>query len=243
MSVTVFFRDLKLMPYNRVFEIQKRLFEEMIVYKQNSHENEIDEDEVENDENNQGIIPTLIFCEHPHIYTLGKSGVKNNLLIKDDELLNIGAEFIKTDRGGDITYHGPGQLVIYPIFDLDLFGIGVRDFVLKLENIIIELLKNYGIKSYIVEDKVGVWLDVNTSSERKICSLGIRESRKITMHGIALNVNTDLSYFDNINPCGYTDKKTTSLKKETGEIQDIKDIKNKAKLLFMDIFGIEFIDI
>lgn len=240
MSVTVFFRDLKLMPYIHVFEIQKRLFDEMIVYKQNCDKNEVEE---EDDENEQSIIPSLIFCEHPHVYTLGKSGKRNNLLINDFELSNIGAEFVETDRGGDITYHGPGQLVIYPIFDLDLFGIGVKDYVLKLENIIIELLKNYCIKGNIIEDKVGVWLDVNSKNERKICSLGIRESRKITMHGIALNVNTDLSYFDKINPCGYMDKKATSLQKETGQIYNMQNIKNEIKLLFKQVFDIEFIDI
>lgn len=240
MSVTVFFRDLKLMPYNHVFEIQKRLFDEMILYKQNCDKNEVEE---EDDENEQSIIPTLIFCEHPHVYTLGKSGKKNNLLINDFELSNIGAEFIETDRGGDITYHGPGQIVIYPIFDLDLFAIGVKDFVLKLENIIIELLKNYGIKGNIIEDKVGVWIDVNSNSERKICSLGIRESRKITMHGIALNVSTDLTYFDKINPCGYMDKKATSLQKETGQTYNMQNIKNEIKLLFKKVFDIEFIDI
>jgi lipoyl(octanoyl) transferase len=228
------------MPYNRVLDIQKRLFEEMIVYKQNCDKNEVEE---EDDENEQSIIPTLIFCEHPHVYTLGKNGEKNNLLINDFELSNIGAEFIETDRGGDITYHGPGQLVIYPIFDLDLFGIGVKDFVLKLENIIIELLKKYGIKGNIIEDKVGVWIDVNSNNERKICSLGIRESRKITMHGIALNVSTDLTYFDKINPCGYTDKKATSLQKETGQTHDMQNIKNEVKLLFKKVFDIEFIDI
>jgi len=177
----------------------------------------------------------LIFVEHPHVYTLGKSGHENNLLIQPSFLASIGATYYRTDRGGDITYHGPGQIVGYPVLDLDTLGLGVKKYLNKLEEAIIRTLEESGIRAYRLENATGVWLGNNgDSAVRKICAMGVKVSRGITMHGFALNVNTDLSYFSYINPCGFIDKGVTSMQKEIGAIQDMDAVK---KLLLHHLIG------
>lgn len=158
----------------------------------------------------------IIFCTHPHVYTIGKHGRQENMLISDDMLSRIGAEVFRIDRGGDITYHGPGQLVCYPILCLEDFNLGLKSYLNLLEEAVIRTCSHYGIQSGRVDGATGVWIDINTPRERKICAMGVRSSHFVTMHGLALNVNTDLKYFDYINPCGFTNKGVTSIEKETG---------------------------
>ena len=158
----------------------------------------------------------IIFCTHPHVYTIGKHGKQENMLICDDMLSRIGAEVFRIDRGGDITYHGPGQLVCYPILCLEDFNLGLKGYLHLLEEAVIRTSSHYGIQSGRVDGATGVWIDINTPRERKICAMGVRSSHFVTMHGLALNVNTDLKYFDYINPCGFTNKGVTSIEKETG---------------------------
>lgn len=166
----------------------------------------------------------LLFLEHQHVYTLGKSGDERNLKIKADLL---DATFVNTNRGGDITYHGPGQLVVYPIFDLDDYQIGVRKYVESLEQTVIDCIADYGLKGERISDASGVWLGVGSSEVRKICAIGIKVSRGICMHGLAFNINTDLSYFKHIVPCGITDKGVTSLEKELNRSVCMQEIQNK----------------
>jgi len=205
--------DLGLMDYKKAWDYQSGLQQRLIGAKTNNGT-----DQAGN---------YLLFVEHPHVYTLGKSGKENNLLIQDNLLKSIGAAFYKTDRGGDITYHGPGQIVGYPIFDLNSFAIGVKDYIHKLEQVIIDTLAEFGIAASPMEGATGVWLEPdNPRHARKICAIGVRVSRSVTMHGFALNVNTDLSYFSYINPCGYVDKGVTSLAKELGAGQPMDKVKN-----------------
>jgi len=171
----------------------------------------------------QNELPDLVvLCEHPHVYTLGKSGVIENLLASNQMLIDRGVSFFKTDRGGDITYHGPGQIVGYPIFDLDHFNIGLRQFLFNIEEAIILFLKEFNIKGERLEGTTGVWIDVDVPGKtRKIAAMGVKSSHYVTMHGLALNINTDLSFFQMINPCGFTNKGVTSLSVETGKEQDM----------------------
>ena len=190
--------DFGLSEYKKTWNIQEDFLLKMLEEKQ--------------EQNNQHY---LLFCEHPHVFTLGKSGKENNLLINEEFLKKIKATYFKTNRGGDITYHGPGQIVGYPIFNLNKLKIGVKKYIYLLEQTIIDTLKEYSIESERLNSATGVWLDVNTPGKaRKICAIGVRLSRSITMHGFALNVNTDLSYFNYINPCGFNDKGVTSMQKE-----------------------------
>lgn len=213
------FVDLGMIDYQEAWDYQEAIFNRIIEIKKGKTGDE-------------KIINHLIFCEHPHVYTLGKSGDENNLLIRKEFLDNIRATFYKTNRGGDITYHGPGQIVGYPIIDLELFRLGLKRYIELLENSIIELLKNYGIESSIMEGATGVWLDADHPVKaRKICAIGVRSSRYVTMHGFALNVNTDLDYFSYINPCGFDTKGVTSIEKELKGFQDIE----KAKEMLKDI--------
>ncbi len=181
---------------------------------------------LENIKNNQAIQQELLLLEHHPVYTLGKSADEQNLLINDVFLKNIGAKSYKIDRGGDITYHGPGQLVVYPLLDLQVYKMGVKDYVFALEQTIINVLKNYGIESDRVEGKTGIWLDIGNPNERKIAAIGIKCSRYLTMHGLAFNINTDLSYFNHIVPCGIADKGVTSLSKELNQKIDMELLKN-----------------
>jgi len=180
----------------------------------------------------------LLLVEHPHVYTLGRNGNQENMLMDMIQLQAKNAEFIKVDRGGDITYHGPGQLVVYPIFCLNDLKIGVKEYVRRLEEIVIRTISEYGIKGERLEKATGVWLDIGTPAARKICAIGVRCSQSVTMHGFALNVNTDLNYFNYINPCGFVDKGVTSLEKETGKTLDISEVKSLVLKYFETIFDI-----
>jgi len=183
----------------------------------------------------------LIFCEHPHVYTLGKSGDRKNLLISETELEKIGATYYEINRGGDITYHGPGQIVGYPILDLDHHMTDIHKYLRYLEEVIIRTLSDYGIAAERSPGETGVWLDVGTPSARKICAMGIKASRWVTMHGFAFNVNADLSYFDRIVPCGITDKAVTSLDREIGRKLDLSEVETKVKRYFEEIFGVSLV--
>ncbi|WP_299231251.1 lipoyl(octanoyl) transferase LipB [uncultured Bacteroides sp.] len=190
----------KHIPYSEAWERQTELFDSIIKARREG----------------QAYENRIIFCTHPHVYTIGKHGKQENMLISDDMLSRIGAEVFRIDRGGDITYHGPGQQVCYPILCLEDFKLGLKGYLHQLEEVVIRTCSHYGIKSGRVDGATGVWIDIGTSRERKICAMGVRSSHFVTMHGLALNVNTDLRYFDYINPCGFTNKGVTSIEKETG---------------------------
>lgn len=179
----------------------------------------------------------LLLVEHPHVFTLGKSGEVNNLLISEPFLKKIQASFYRINRGGDITYHGPGQLVGYPIVDLEKFKMGVREYIQKLEEAIILTLKDYGIEAGRMPEATGVWLEPSSRKARKICAMGVRVSRFITMHGFALNVNTDLNYFSYINPCGFQDKGVTSLAKELGRNLEMPEVKQRVITHMTSVFN------
>jgi lipoyl(octanoyl) transferase len=182
----------------------------------------------------------VYFCEHPHVYTLGKSGQDQNLLIPDAFLEKINATFYKIDRGGDITYHGPGQIVGYPIIDLEALHIKVKDYVWGLEEMVIRTLADFGMEAGRLEGATGVWLDMDVPGKtRKICAIGVRVSRYVTMHGFALNVNTDLRYFQYINPCGFTDKGITSMRQESGHEMEISEVRQRLKEKFSEVFQVE----
>ncbi len=180
----------------------------------------------------------LIFCEHPHVYTLGKSGSQNNLLINETFLQKIGATYVAINRGGDITYHGPGQVVGYPILDLEQFFTDIHKYLRFLEEAIILTLADYGLIGERYQGYTGVWLDAdNPQKARKICAMGVRCSRWITMHGFAFNINTNLDYFNHIVPCGITDKQVTSLQKELGREVDMEEVKEKIKIHIAALFN------
>lgn len=185
----------------------------------------------------------LLFVEHNHVYTLGKSGSEANMLINAIQLQAAHAEFVKVNRGGDITYHGPGQLVVYPIVDMANFGVGVKDYVDRLEEVVIRTVGEYGIKGERLEGATGVWIDAHTPKARKICAIGIKCSRYVTMHGFALNVNTNLDYFNYINPCGFVDKGVTSIAKEVGHEVSMIEVKMVVRQYFEELFGMEFAEI
>ena len=178
----------------------------------------------------------LVFCEHPHVYTLGKSGDEQNMLLNYIQLQAKHASFVQTNRGGDITYHGPGQVVGYPIFDLANFNLGLKQYIHYIEEAIIHTLSLYNIQSARLDGATGVWIDVGLPTCRKICAIGVRSSRFVTMHGFALNVNTQLEYFNYINPCGFVDKGVTSMEKELGQKVDIEGLKLDLKCSIEDKF-------
>lgn len=182
----------------------------------------------------------LLLVEHPPVYTLGKSGDEANMLMNAIQLQAKHADFIKVDRGGDITYHGPGQLVVYPIIDMENFGLGVKEYVDKLEEVVICSIADLGIAGTRMNGATGVWIEPETKRARKICAIGVRCSRFVTMHGFALNVNTDLNYFHYINPCGFIDKGVTSIEKELGEKIDMEWVKKIVKKHFIETFGMLF---
>ncbi len=229
MSKIVIYQDLGSADYKKAWEHQEKLFNSLLAGKNSS---------AGKAGRSGSVAGYLLFCEHPHVYTLGKSGAENNLLIDPAFLKKIGADYYRIDRGGDITYHGPGQIVGYPIFDLEQFGIGIRQYIYNIEEAIILTLSGYGIEVSRLSSASGVWLDPeNSSSARKICAIGVRASRHVTMHGFAFNVNTDLSYFSHINPCGFADKGVTSMEKELGAPQDIDDVREKLKKNLEAVFG------
>lgn len=182
----------------------------------------------------------LLFCEHPHVYTLGKSGKIDHLLLQEPILKEKGIEFFKINRGGDITYHGPGQITGYPIFDLEKFKTDINWYLRTMEEVMIKVLADYGLEGGRIEKATGVWLGVGSMNPRKICAFGVKASRWVTMHGFAFNVNTDLSYFNHIVPCGIADKGVTSLQQELGSEINMEEVKGKLKKYFAELFEFEF---
>lgn len=229
MNKQIIVKDLGHKDYKETWDYQESLFEEIVELKRKNRAENTD-------------LPTpnyFLFVEHPHVYTLGKSGHIENLLIDEAALAKKGATFYKINRGGDITYHGPGQIVGYPIIDLENFFTDIHKYLRSLEEVIIRTLADYGIKGERSEGETGVWLDVGTPFARKICAMGVRASRWVTMHGFALNVNTDLGYFDNIIPCGIRGKAVTSLNVELSkEKVDTEEVKRYILKHFEEIFGV-----
>ena len=216
----VLYKDLGRMGYLECWEKQRTMFDGMLQRKRTGQVC----DDVANPEQvgNAGVI---YLVEHNPVYTLGKSGKSENMLVSEPYLRSIGAEFYHIDRGGDVTYHGPGQVVGYPILDLEQLGIGLREYIDSLEEAIIGVCREWGIEAGRIAGASGVWLDGDSPRARKICAIGVRASRYVTMHGFAMNVNTDLKYFNHINPCGFVDKGVTSLEKELGHEVDIELVK------------------
>ena len=229
MNKQIIVKDLGHKDYKETWDYQESLFEEIVELKRKNRAENTD-------------LPTpnyFLFVEHPHVYTLGKSGHIENLLIDEAALAKKGATFYKINRGGDITYHGPGQIVGYPIIDLENFFTDIHKYLRSLEEVIIRTLADYGIKGERSEGETGVWLDVGTPFARKICAMGVRASRWVTMHGFALNVNTDLGYFDNIIPCVIRGKAVTSLNVEfSKEKVDTEEVKRYILKHFEEIFGV-----
>jgi lipoyl(octanoyl) transferase len=228
MDKHIHFEDLGLIDYQEAWDYQEERFNALVEHKRRP-------------EGNSRPGQFLLFCEHPHVYTLGKSGDEHNLLIRKDFLKKIQATYYKTNRGGDITYHGPGQIVGYPIVDLELLGIGLKQYITLLEDAIIELLKAYGLTANHLEGATGVWLDADHPVKaRKICAIGVRSGRHVTMHGFAFNVNTNLDYFTYINPCGFDTRGVTSMEKELGITQDFERIKTELREILLHRFMIAY---
>ncbi|HCI57486.1 MAG: lipoyl(octanoyl) transferase LipB [Bacteroidetes bacterium] len=225
----ILFADLGSSDYKQTWDFQEQLLQQIMQLKLEGR--------------NQGLgdhAPTphyLLFCEHPHVFTLGKSGKPEHLLSNEQQLKNANADYYKINRGGDITYHGPGQIVGYPILNLDLFFNDIHRYMRFLEEVIIRTLKEYGIEGSRIEKLTGVWIDAGKPSARKICAFGVRCSRWITMHGWALNVNTQLDYFNHIVPCGISDKAVTSMAKELGNNLNIDEVKSVLLKHFSDVFN------
>ena len=232
MNRQIKFIDLGLMDYKEAWDYQQNLFDEIVEIKKQNRKNNTD-------------LKTpnyFLFVEHPHVYTLGKSGDKSNLLIDKSQLKNKKASFYKINRGGDITYHGPGQIVGYPILDLENFFTDIHKYLRFLEESVIMTLDNFGIQAERNDGKTGVWLDVNTPFPKKICAMGVRASRWVTMHGFALNVNVELDYFNNIIPCGLTDNIVTSMNNELNKSEiNIDEVKVVLKNSFSRTFDSKFI--
>lgn len=228
------FEDLGILEYQTAFDQQETLMKSIIDQK------------LKNRDRTDGLFEEtsnyLLFVEHPHVYTLGKSGDEHNMLANEEKLKEIDATFVKTNRGGDITYHGFGQLVGYPIIDLDNFKCDIHVYMRNLEEVIIRTIADYGLKGERSAGETGVWLDIGKPYARKVCALGVKTSKWVTMHGFGLNVNTDLKYFDYIIACGIKDKGVTSMKaereKEFSEVE-IVDLKNKIKYNFEEVFQAE----
>lgn len=223
--------ELGLKDYKNTWDYQEELFKEIIDVKIENRKNDT-----------QKLTPNyFLFVEHPHVYTLGKSGDIQNLLLSEEQLIAKGASFYKINRGGDITYHGPGQIVGYPILDLDNFFTDIHKYLRFLEEVIIKTLAEYGLEGERSKGETGVWLGVGTPFARKICAMGVRSSRWVTMHGFALNVTTDLGYFDNIIPCGIKGKAVTSLEAEINRKVPLEEVKSKILKHFSELFEANFI--
>ena len=234
---TIYFQDLGLMAYNEAWDYQETLMKANLDAKAFWY-NAPDTDRVSPPDTTHH----LLLCEHPHVYTLGKSGHIENLLVNNARLQELNVTFSKTNRGGDITYHGPGQIVGYPILDLERFFTDLGKYMRCLEEVIIRTLAHYGIEGGRLPGATGVWLDPDDKNKaRKICAMGVKCSRWITLHGFALNVNTDLSYFNYIVPCGIVDKSVTSLQKELGHAVNEQEVKDKLVIEFSKVFGAEII--
>lgn len=234
MSYSVVYKDIGQKDYKETWDYQEKIFTNLVDSKKHG---------ARIGESLERILPgTLIFVEHPHVYTLGKSGSDSNLLLDLIQLKAKDASLYRTDRGGDITYHGPGQIVAYPIFDLEVLKIGLKAYIYRLEEAIIRTVGDYGISASRLEGGTGVWLDpLNSARARKICAIGVKASKYVTMHGFAFNVNTDLTYFNNINPCGFTDKGVTSLEKELGIRQDLDEVKKKVRFRLKEVFDLNWV--
>lgn len=230
MKPLVTFQDLGTIDYKQAWDYQEKIFKENIDIKI----------AIRNGEKGLQTKNHLLFCEHPHVYTLGKSGDPSHLLMSKERLKEIGATYYKINRGGDITYHGPGQLVVYPIFDLDYFFTDIHKYMRFLEEVVITVLQEYNIPSGRVDGLTGVWLDIDKNHPRKICAMGVKSSRWVTMHGIGFNINTDMNYFNYIVPCGIEDKSVTSLSKELKGAVDISEVKEKVKRHFQTVFEFNY---
>ena len=229
MQQTVKFYDLGLIDYKKAWDLQERELAETVRLKVANRELPLEEQSAPRHR--------LFFCEHPHVFTLGKSGAEEHLLADAAKLKEIGATYYKINRGGDITYHGPGQLVGYPIFDLDHFFNDIHKYLRLLEESIILTCADYGLTAGRIEGLTGVWLDIEKGNgARKICAFGVRCSRWVTMHGFAFNVNSDLDFFNRIVPCGITDKGVTSLQAELGREVDLEEVKLKVLLHMQELF-------
>lgn len=222
--------DLGLIGYQKAWDYQTQLFNRILEIKKENRDKPAEEQ--------QPTTNYLLFCEHPHVFTLGKSGEEKNLLIKKEALATIGAAYYHINRGGDITYHGPGQIVVYPIFDLENFFTDIHQYMRLLEESVIQTLKELGIDSGRIKGLTGVWLGEGEQA-RKICALGVKSSRWVTMHGLAFNVNTNLRYFDYIVPCGIDDKAVTSVAKELGGLADIASIKSQLLRKLESLFELQ----
>ena len=232
-QIEVELEDLGLIDYKQCWDYQTKLFDATVQLK------------IQNRKFPDNSISTknhLIFCEHPHVYTLGKSGDLKNLLIDGQKRKEKNISFYKINRGGDITYHGPGQLVVYPILDLDYFFSDIHKYLRLLEETVILTLQDYGIVGQRLEGFTGVWVDDKKETPRKICAIGVKCSRWVTMHGIGFNINSNLDYFKHIVPCGIEDKSVTSLQKETNQEIDMEELKIRFKKNFKILFGINWID-
>lgn len=234
MSYSVIYEDIGQKDYKETWDYQADIFNRLVDSKKPG---------TRVGESVRNILPgKLIFVEHPHVYTLGKSGSEKNLLLDLIQLKAKDASFYRIDRGGDITYHGPGQIVGYPIFDLETIMIGLKEYIYRLEEAIIRTVNEFSLTASRLDGGTGVWLDPEVPGKaRKICAIGVKASRYITMHGFAFNVNTDLTYFNNINPCGFTDKGVTSLQKELGICQDFESVKRKVKKNLQEVFDLNWI--
>lgn len=228
------FQDLGLIDYKDCWDFQEKLFSETVQLKiDNRKKGEADQANTQNH---------LIFCEHPHVYTMGKTGSVDHLLLNEDELNDRGLDYYKINRGGDVTYHGPGQIVGYPILDLDHFFTDIGKYLRLIEETIIRTLAHYDLKGVRIKGATGVWLDVEKPTARKICAIGVRTSRWVTMHGFAFNVNTDIEYFNNIIPCGIDDKAVTSLSKELKKAVNINEVKELLKKNFSELFDVNLVN-
>ena len=233
MNKQIEIRDLGRLDFKEAWDYQERIFKGILDIKIKNRREELTVE-----------TPNyFLFVEHPHVYTLGKSGDGENLLIKEEKLAEIGATFYKINRGGDITYHGPGQIVGYPIIDLENFFTDIHKYLRFLEEMVILTLAEYDLKAERSQGETGVWLDVGTPFARKICALGVRASRWVTMHGFAFNINTNLGYFDHMNPCGIKGKAVTSLNVELGKKEvSVSGVKEKLLKHFATLFEAEFIE-
>ncbi|MCX6235178.1 MAG: lipoyl(octanoyl) transferase LipB [Bacteroidetes bacterium] len=230
----IIYKDLGLIDFREAWIYQEKLFNEILSIKERNLKKPAGEQE---------LTPNyLLFCEHPHVYTLGKSGSEANLLVSPDDLKIQGVALYRINRGGDITYHGPGQIVGYPIIDMDNFKLSVKRYIFNLEEAIVLTLKELGITAGRLDGATGVWLDAGIPHKaRKICAIGVRTSHWVTMHGFAFNVNTDLNYFNSINPCGFTDKAVTSLEKEKRHRMDTENVKAILVDNICRVFGMDLL--
>lgn len=240
----IIFNDLGIMDYQAAWDYQEKLLQENVRRKSlvYSQESGVIGNQLRTPDPGLPTQHYLLFTEHPPVYTLGKSGKKENVLLNENELKEMDIQFFNTNRGGDITFHGPGQIVGYPIIDLEKFYTDIGKYLRNLEEVIIQTMAGYGLKGERSTGETGVWIEPGVRGrERKICAIGVRCSRWITMHGFAFNVNTDLSYFNHIIPCGIINKQVTSLEKELGYHADIEEVKEKLKKNFEEVFGAELI--